>query len=108
MTKNVKKTAKKTAKKAVAKTDQAFLEFAEKNALLKKKPLKIKRVSSSDVVSDPEVQVEPVVDASGVVVMRSVDDPGETTNSKGTVLKPSLDKETGVLTMVPVSSDDSK
>lgn len=100
MTKKVKKTAKKAAK-----TDKAFTEFAEKAGLLKKKPIKIKRVSS-DTVSDPEVQVELVVDTSGVVVMRSVDDPGETTTNKGTVLKPSLDAETGVLTMVPVTNDN--
>jgi hypothetical protein len=85
MTKKSKKTAEKTSKKA---------------------PVKIKRIS--DATSDPEVQVEPVVDTSGAVVMRSVDDPGETVKSKGTVLKPSIDKETGVLTMVPVADDLNK
>jgi hypothetical protein len=107
MTKKVKKITKKNTKKVAKvtpKTDKAFLEFAEKEGLLKKRPIKIKRVSDPD----SEVQVEPVVDISGAVVMRSIDDPGEITKNKGTVLKPSIDKETGVLTMVPVSLDDNK
>jgi hypothetical protein len=73
---------------------------SKKIATFKKSPLKIKRISDDT----QEVQIEPVIDSTGTVVMRSVDDHNEitTNNSKGTVLKPTLDKETGVLTMVPV------
>ena len=84
-TKKVKSASKKTAKKMV-----------------KKLPVKIKRVSKTmPNQNKKEVQVIPVTDSTGVVVMRSVDDPGETTKNKVTVLKPRLDKETGVVTMVP-------
>lgn len=83
--------AKKTTKKSQTKTSS--------KKTIKKSPIKIKRISD-DI---QEVQIEPVVDSTGTVVMRSIDDHNEiTNNSKGIVLKPTIDKDTGVLTMVPL------
>jgi hypothetical protein len=101
MTKKVKKTAKKAAKKSVAKK----VPVAKKSA--KKSMAKILPVRNQDgtyhvqQAEKESVKVSPVVDSTGTVVMRSVDDAGETTSNPGTIMKPVVDKETGVLTMVP-------
>jgi hypothetical protein len=119
MTKKVKKTAKKADKKA--KTDKAFAEFGKKlkaNKSVKKAPVDKKIVKKPMAKILPmrnqdgtyhvqqaekeNVKVSPVVDSTGTVVMKSVDDVGETTNNPGTTIKAVVDKETGVLTMVPV------
>ena len=76
--KPAKKAAKKTAKKSPAK-----------KTAVKKTPPK-------------PVVVAPVTDSTGVVIMKSVDDPGTASEGKAMKLKPTLDKETGVITMVPV------
>jgi hypothetical protein len=120
MTKKVKKVVKKADKKA--KTDKAFAEFGKKlkanksaakktstaKKSAKKSMAKILPVRNQDgtyhvqQAEKESVKVSPVVDSTGTVVMKSIDDVGETTRNPGTTMKPVVDKETGVLTMVPV------
>jgi len=80
--KAVKKAAKKQVKKVAAK------KTSKKSAAKK------------------AVVVRPVTDSTGVVTMKSVDDPGTASVGKATSLKPTVDKETGVLTMVPEDDED--
>ena len=68
-----------------------------------KKPAKKVTKKSVKKSSKKAVAVKPVTDSTGVVTMKSVDDPGTATQDKGVSVQPKLDKETGVLTMVPDS-----
>jgi hypothetical protein len=89
-----KKAAKKAAKKQVKKV--AAKKAVKKTA---KKPV-VKKASKKTVA------VKAVTDSTGVVTMKSVDDPGTASTGKVATLKPTVDKETGVLTMVPDEDDD--
>jgi hypothetical protein len=70
----------------------------------KKKAVKKSTAKKTPVKKDPPapVVVAPVTDSTGVVTMKAVDDPGTLSEGKPMKLKPTLDKETGVITMVPV------
>lgn len=93
--KAVKKTAKKSAVKKAAKKPVKAVKKPAKKAAVKKAPAK--------KVAPKLVAVQPVTDSTGVVTMKSVDDPGQATEGQAASVKPQLDKETGVLTMVPQS-----
>jgi hypothetical protein len=80
---------KKAAKKAAVK------KAVKKPA---KKP--VKKVTAKKTAPEPKV-VQAVTDSTGVVTMKSVDDPGTATSGEEASVKPSVDKDTGVLTMVP-------
>jgi hypothetical protein len=70
----------------------------------KKKTVKKSQSKKSDKKSNSEnVTIKPVTDSTGVVVMKSVDDPGEVSDNEGVKLKAHVDKDTGVITMVPDS-----
>lgn len=92
--KAVKKSAKKPAKKVVKK--------AAKVAKSKvKAPAKRSAKKPAKKAAPKPVAVQPVTDSTGVVTMKSVDDPGQVSEGQAATVKPQLDKETGVLTMVP-------
>jgi Flp pilus assembly protein TadG len=94
--KSAKKAAKKPAKKAAAKATKAAkskVKATKKTSA--KKPAK--KAAPKPVV------VQPVTDTTGTVTMKPVDDPGTATQGDPASVKPSLDKETGVITMVPQS-----
>lgn len=74
-----KKTTAKTGKKSAAKSTKSQAKVA---------------------VEKPTVAVQPVTN-SGVVTMKPVEDEGAATEGNSVSVKPSLDKETGVITMVP-------
>lgn len=76
---------KTSAKKSAAKTSKVA---KPKKKAVAKKPAKTVAVQA--------------VTESGVVTMKSVDDPGEASEGNAIVVKPVFDKETGVITMVPV------
>lgn len=92
-----KATAKKPAKKPVKKP------AAKKTAKAKKPAVKktAKKPAAKKPVSKKTLNVKVVTDSKGSVTVRSVDEPGPTTEGVVVSVKPSLDKETGVLTMVP-------
>lgn len=96
-----KKVAKKSAKKAVKK---AAVKKAVKAV---KKPAKkpAKKVSAKKPAPPKAVAVKAVTDSTGVVTMKSVDDPGTASEGQPASVKPYLDKETGVLTMVPETDE---
>lgn len=93
-----KKTAKKT-KKLVAKKP------VKKSVKAAKKPVKksAKKAAVKKVPVKKTLVVKPVTDSTGVVTMKSVDDPGTATQAEVASVRPQLDKETGVITMVPES-----
>lgn len=98
-----KKASKKATKKAVKKP--------AKKAVVKKKAVKavkkpVKKVSAKKAPAKKTVAVRAVTDSTGVVTMKSVDDPGAVDAGKAASLKPTLDKETGVVTMVPEADDE--
>lgn len=86
-------TKKTTAKKAAKKSAKKPVKKAAKTAKSKSKVTK--KTSAKKTVA-----VKPVT-TSGVVTMTSVEDPGEATEGSAATVLPSLDKETGVITMVP-------
>jgi hypothetical protein len=96
-----KKVAKKSAKKAVKKAP------AKKAVKAVKKPVKkpTKKVSAKKPAPPKAVVIRPITDSTGVVTMKSVDDPGTASEGQPASVKPYLDKETGVLIMVPELDD---
>lgn len=76
----------------------------------KKKPAKktaAKKISSKKKDTDNKtVTAKPSTDSTGVVVMRSVDDPGETTEGQAITVRPVFDKETGSIIMTPVENKE--
>lgn len=69
-----------------------------------KKTTKKAAVKKTSAKSTKTVAVSAVTD--GVVTMKSIDDPGEATEGKPMKMVPTVDKETGVLTMVPSEDDE--
>jgi hypothetical protein len=85
--KMTKKPTKKPVKKATVKQSK---KVSPKKRAVKK-------------VAAKSVAVSPVLDSTGTVVMRAVDDPEEVVDeAKPALLKPTLDKATGAIIMVPV------
>jgi hypothetical protein len=96
-TAKVKKATKKLAgikpsKKALAK--KAPAKKAKKAPAKAAKPV-VKRVADKKEV----ITARPVIDETGVVVMKSVDDNDAADDNHGVVMKPFIDN--GVLTLVP-------
>jgi len=95
-----------SAKKKTAIKKTSAKKSAKKPAVKKAKVLKLKTKpvvkKAAKKVAPEALAVLPVTDSTGVVTMKSVDDPGVASEGKVMKLKPTLDKETGVLTMVPV------
>lgn len=85
-----KKQAKKTVKKMMKKVSKKVVKAA-------KKPVKKAVTKKKTKV----VAAKAVTDSTGVVTMKSVDDPGTATENKGAAMKATLNKETGIVTMVP-------
>jgi len=85
-----KKAAKKPAKKTAVK--------AVKSA---KPKAKVTKKKSAKKVTQKETTLKPVK-VAGAANVRLVDDPGEATEGESVAVTPTLDKETGVITMVPV------
>ena len=97
--KTAKKAAKKPAKKAAVKASKVVkskVKAGKKTSA--KKPAK---KAASKKAAPKQVAVQPVTDTTGVVTMKSVDDPGVASQGDPASVKPSLDKDTGVITMVP-------
>lgn len=94
-----KKVVKKPAKKAVTKKTAKLAKVVKKPAKKPAKKAPAKKPAKKDVA------VKAVADSTGVVTVRSVDDPGSATSAPAAVVKPSLDPETGVVTMVPSDED---
>ncbi len=94
-----KKTAKKVAKKPAKKPAKKAAVKATK--VVKSKVKAGKKTSAKKSVKATAKTVQPVTDSTGVVTLKSVDDPGTATQGDPISVKPSLDKETGVITMVP-------
>jgi len=80
-----KKTAKTSAKKPAVKASKVA---ESKKEMVAQEPAKTIAVQA--------------VTESGVVTMKSVDDPGTATEGDAITVKAVYDKETGVITMVPV------
>jgi hypothetical protein len=95
-----KKTAKKPAKAVVKKSAKKASVKAVKSAKPKAKASAKK--AAKKPAAKKTVAVQPVTNA-GVVTMRPVDGPGVATEGDEVLVKPELDKETGVITMVPKS-----
>lgn len=94
---------KKAAKKAVKKPAK---KSAVKKAVKPAKPkAKAGKKSSVKKAAPKVVAVKAVTDSTGVVTMKSVDDPGQATEAKPATVKAHYDKETGVITMVPDTDD---
>ena len=87
-----------------------------KKSTTKKSSKKDKVIEMTPIVSDDfikaiakmkadkekkNVKVSPTIDTSGAVIMKSVDDPGETSTGKVVKVTPHLDTDTGVVTMIP-------
>ena len=92
-----KTSAKKPAKKVVKKTAKAAkpkAKVAKKTSA--KKNQRFNPPHKKDVL-DP-------VKFAGLGKTRAVDDPGEATEGESIAVKPSVDPDTGVLTMVPVTN----
>lgn len=101
-----KKAAKKPAKKAAKKPVKKTAKSAKKvNNKLPVKKIPVKKVAPKKA-APKVVAIKAVTDSTGVVTMKSVDDPGVATTGKAASLKPKLDVDTGVLTMV--TEDDSE
>lgn len=96
--KSAKKAAKKPAKKAAAKATKAA---KSKVKATKKTSAKKPAKKAAKKAAPKPVAVQPVTDSTGVVTMKSVDDPGSVSQGDAASVEPSLDKETGVVTMVP-------
>lgn len=94
--KAAKRSAKKPAKKAAVKASKS-----PKSKV--KAPAKRSAKKPAKKPAAKAVAVQPVTDSTGVVIMKSVDDPGSASQGDPASVKPSLDKETGVITMVPQS-----
>ena len=90
---------KKVFKKAVKKA-------AKKSAVKKSSSKKSASKKPAKKAVPKAVAVKAVTDSTGVVIMKSVDDPGTASSGKAATLKPTLDKETGALIMVPEDDDD--
>lgn len=73
-----------------------------------KKPTKkaVKKPAKKLVADKKTVTVKAVTDSTGVVTMKSVDDPGTASEGKAASVKATVDKETGVVVMVPESDED--
>jgi len=99
--KAVKKSAKKPAKKVAPKAAKAAKSKVKASA--KRSAKKPAKKAPAKKTAPKPVVVQPVTDSTGVVTMKSVDDPGQATEGQAATVKPQLDKETGVLTMVPQS-----
>lgn len=91
----VKKPVGKVAGKPVTRKPNPTKVPAQKRPLLKK----------SNKVASTQVAVKPITDSTGVVTLKSVDDPGTATEGKAASLSAILDKETGVVTMVPDTTE---
>lgn len=92
--KAVTKPAKKAPKKAAAKKTTKKLDVKKTS---KKTPKKVSKPRAKKTVA-----VKPVIDSTGVVTLKSVDDAGDSSQSEGGRVEPAVDKDTGVVTMVPV------
>jgi hypothetical protein len=97
-----KKSAKKVAKKPAKKPAKKAAVKASKVVKSKVKAGKRNTAKKPAKKAAPKlVPVKPVTDTTGVVTMKSVDDVGSASQGDPVSVKPSLDKETGVITMVP-------
>jgi hypothetical protein len=97
-----KKSAKKAAKKSAKKPVKKAAVKASKVVKSKAKPAKKTSAKKPVKKAAPKVvSVQPVTDTTGVVTMKSVDDAGAASQGDATTVKPALDKETGVIVMVP-------
>jgi hypothetical protein len=85
---------KKTAAKKIGK------KTGKKPAVKAAKSVKPKKKVAAKRAAKKTVAVQTVT-SSGVVTVKPVEDPGVATEGDAVSVKPSLDKETGVITMVP-------
>lgn len=100
--KSAKKAAKKPAKKVASKAPKSAKSKVKASA--KRSAKKPAKKTAPKKAAPKAVAVQPVTDSTGVVTMKSVDDPGSASQGEPASVKPSLDKETGVITMVPQSN----